>query len=105
MGRKKKVIMEEEDLESEFLPKKIKKSTPIAIHNITNIFSSFKEKTVQRAPITFNIGLSIILFFFYLSIMVVGGPAQPLLFLLIIPTLYIIARYIKLERKQNESKQ
>lgn len=84
-------------LEDEFVSKKPKRKQSL-VSKLMDHVEPQKEKVFKRAPITFNVGLAIILFLFYFSIMFVGGPANPMLFLLVIPTLYIIARYIRLER-------
>ena len=99
MGKKKK----KSDLESELPDKKRKKSS--IIDQLKDYIHPPAKTAMQKAPITFNVGLAIILFFFYLSIMIVGGISQPIIFLLILPTLYIIVRYIKLEREQSAAKQ
>lgn len=87
------------DLELELPDKKRKK--PSLISKLKDFVQPPAKAAIKKVPITFNVGLAVTLFFFYLSIMIVGGPSQPLLFLLIIPTIYIIARYIKLEREQS----
>lgn len=53
----------------------------------------------KRAPITFNVGVAIILFFSYLSITFVSMPAQPQLLLILLPTLYILVVFIRSERE------
>lgn len=52
----------------------------------------------NRVPITFNVGLAILLFFCYLSVTFVSLPTFPELLLILVPTMYILLRYIKLER-------
>jgi len=59
-----------------------------------------KRGKSKNIPVTFNVGLSVILFFIYLSVLIVGVPKAPILLLVILPTLYIIIRHIKLEREQ-----
>ena len=66
------------------------------LNTIKNLF----QKKKKDIPMTFNIGLSVLLFFCYLSIMFVSVPTAPSLLIIIIPTLYIIVRHIKLEREQ-----
>jgi hypothetical protein len=67
--------------------------------------SSFKSKLEsltrsqgKKVPITFNVGVALILFFCYLSITFVSLPTYPQLLIVLLPTLYILIRYIKLER-------
>lgn len=57
------------------------------------------DKPSKKIPITFNLGLTIILFFCYLSISIVAIPTSPALLLIILPTIYIFVRYMKLERE------
>lgn len=90
-------------LEDEFVEKKQKK-TPL-IERIRDFVQPQTNTIQKKAPVTFNVGLAIILFFFYVSIMITGGPSQPMIFLLAIPTLYILARYISLERKRYDGQQ
>ena len=73
---------------------KKKKST--LLNKIGNLFQRKKD----NIPMTFNIVLSSLLFLCYLSIMIVSVPTAPSLLIIIIPTLYIIIRHIKLEREQ-----
>lgn len=58
----------------------------------------------RKVPITFNVGVAIILFFCYLSITFVSLPAAPELLIILIPTLYILVRYIQLERETYDKK-
>lgn len=55
-------------------------------------------KPKKQAPVTFNVGIAIILFFVFLGLAVIIVPVQPMLLLLFLPTLYILIRYIKLSR-------
>jgi hypothetical protein len=52
----------------------------------------------KHTPITFNVGVAIILFFCYCAISIISVPSAPMLLLVLLPTLYILIRYIKLER-------
>ena len=68
-----------------------------------SIFSKlkgFSEGRKSNLPVTFNVGLNIILFLVYFSIMIVSVPTYPALLIIILPTLYVIVRGIKLEREQ-----
>jgi len=67
-------------------------------------FENLFQKKKQKVPLTFNVGIAIILFFCYLSITFVSLPTQPQLLIILIPTLYIIARHIKLERETRDDK-
>ena len=62
------------------------------------------SKPKNTAPITFNLGIVIILFFLYLAVTILTAPTQPLLLLIFLPTLYILARYMKLERDPDTKK-
>lgn len=84
-------------LEDEFVTRKPKK--PSVVDRLRDFAQPPTTAIQKKAPITFNVGLAVILFFFYISIMITGGPSQPVIFLLAVPTLYILARYISLERK------
>jgi Flp pilus assembly protein TadB len=55
----------------------------------------------KKVPLTFNVALSCILCLIYFSILITVGTYYPLIFIFIIPILYILARQIKLEREQN----
>ena len=96
------------DLESELPQRNPKRKKQNIFTQLINSVKSFTKKTTQRAPITFNIGLSLILFFSYISMLVVGltsGITQPIFLLLIVLTLYIIIRYVKLERERDVQQQ
>ena len=93
---------EENDLESE-LPSKKKKKNPSFIDTIKDFTKPKTKIAAKKAPVTFNLGVAVILFLFYLSIMIVSRTFAT--FLLILPTLYILARYMKLEREQSAKHQ
>jgi hypothetical protein len=93
------------DLDSELPKVKKKKKQPRFLTEIQDSFQSASSNVAKRAPITFNIGVSLILFFFYVSIMITSLPSQPILLLLILPTLYIIISHIRLERKYYKQQQ
>lgn len=59
---------------------------------------NFTKSQRKKAPVTFNVGIAIILFFIYLSVTFVSIPTFPQLLLVLVPTMYILLRYIKLER-------
>lgn len=105
MGKAKKKQAEDYSLAEEFGEKPKKKQSASIFSQIKEYISPSVQFTAKKAPITFNVGLSLILFFFYLSIMIVGGPSQPMLFLFTLPTMYILARYIQLERKRSDEQQ
>jgi hypothetical protein len=98
MGKKKKA-----GLEAEFITKKHKK--PSIFSQLKDYVQPQTQKVTSKAPVTFNVGLAVILFFLYLSIMITGGPSQPIIFLFVIPTLYVLVKYIALERKHYEREQ
>ena len=86
------------DLESELPSKKKKKQS---------LWSKIAEFTrpqtmivKKKAPLTFNVALSAALIFIYLSAMVTVGTQYPVIFIFILPVIYILARQIKLERDQ-----
>ena len=86
------------DLESELPSKKKKKQslwTKIAEFTRPQIMVVKK-----KAPLTFNVALSAALIFIYLSAMVTVGTQYPVIFIFILPVIYILARQIKLEREQ-----
>jgi uncharacterized membrane protein len=56
----------------------------------------------KHTPISFNVGVAVILFFIYLIISFVSLPAAPALLIVLIPTLYILLRYIRLERDKGD---
>lgn len=100
MSRKKK---REEDLglESELtLEEPIVRRPKVAKRSFDIVASikSFVQKPMSRAPMTFNVGIALILFFVYGSLFIVSAPSQPILFVILVPTLYILIRYIRLER-------
>lgn len=68
---------------------------------MTKLKAIFKKQG-KRAPLTFNVGIAVILFLCYLSIIFVSLPTQPQLLFILIPTLYILVRYIQLERRSHE---
>lgn len=106
MGNKKKRNLSE--LESEFMPKDKKpvKKGDSVFTKVKDYFQPDKSLNVKKkVPLTFNVGVALILFFFYFSIMITGGPSQPIIFVLAVPTLYILARYISLERKHYDVEQ
>ena len=90
--------VKEIDLESELPSKKKKKQS---------LWSKIAEFTrpqtmivKKKAPLTFNVALSAALIFIYLSAMVTVGTQDPVIFIFILPVIYILARQIKLERDQ-----
>lgn len=90
--------VKEVDLESELPHKKKKKQS---------LWSKIAEFTrpqtmvvKKKAPLTFNVALSAALIFIYLSAMVTVGTQYPVIFIFILPVIYILARQIKLERDQ-----
>ena len=90
--------VKEVDLESELPSKKKKKQS---------LWSKIAEFTrpqtmvvKKKAPLTFNVALSAALIFIYLSAMVTVGTQYPVIFIFILPVIYILARQIKLERDQ-----
>ena len=90
--------VKEIDLESELPSKKKKKQS---------LWSKIAEFTrpqtmvvKKKAPLTFNVALSAALIFIYLSVMVTVGTQYPVIFIFILPVIYILARQIKLERDQ-----
>ena len=90
--------VKEIDLESELPSKKKKKQS---------LWSKISEFTrpqtmivKKKAPLTFNVALSAALIFIYLSAMVTVGTQYPVIFIFILPVIYILARQIKLERDQ-----
>ena len=90
--------VKEIDLESELPSKKKKKQS---------LWSKIAEFTrpqtmvvKKKAPLTFNVALSAALIFIYLSAMVTVGTQYPVIFIFILPVIYILARQIKLERDQ-----
>ena len=90
--------VKEIDLESELPSKKKKKQS---------LWSKIAEFTrpqtmvvKKKAPLTFNVALSAALIFIYLSAMVTVGTQYPVIFIFILPVIYIVARQIKLERDQ-----
>lgn len=99
MGKKKK----EDEVE---LPKELRdeltgKSKPSIIKQLSKkLIKPHKEKV----PLTFNTGVAILLFFCYLSITLVSVTTQPQLLIILIPTLYVLVRYIKLEREKYDQK-
>lgn len=89
---------ESEDVETFKFPEEEKKPKTSILKRIFDT-SSIKIRK-ERMPVTFNVGLSIILFFCYLSIFFVIVPNEPIILLVLLPTLYILAHHIKLEREQ-----
>ena len=90
--------VKEVDLESE-LPSKKKKKQSLW----TKIAEFTRPQTMivkKKAPLTFNVALSAALIFIYLSAMVTVGTQYPVIFIFILPVIYILARQIKLERDQ-----
>ena len=60
-----------------------------------------KTDSGKRVPITFNVGIAIILFFVYVVITFLSLTMTPILLLILLPTLYVLLRYIKLERSHH----
>ena len=90
--------VKEIDLESE-LPSKKKKKQSL----MSQFMELVKPQTMvvkKKAPLTFNVALSAALIFIYLSAMVTVGTQYPVIFIFILPVIYILARQIKLERDQ-----
>ncbi len=90
--------VKEIDLESE-LPSKKKKKQSLW----TKLTEFVRPQTMivkKKAPLTFNVALSAALIFIYLSAMVTVGTQYPVIFIFILPVIYILARQIKLERDQ-----
>ncbi len=90
--------VKEIDLESE-LPSKKKKKQSLW----TKLTEFTRPQTMvvkKKAPLTFNVALSAALIFIYLSAMVTVGTQYPIIFIFILPVIYILARQIKLERDQ-----
>jgi hypothetical protein len=86
------------DLESE-LPSKKKKKQSL----LSKIVEFARPQTImvkKKAPLTFNIVLSVALIFIYLNVLVMIGAQVPLIFVFILPIVYILVRQIKLEREQ-----
>ena len=90
-----------EDLESE-LPQKKKKNQSLMSKIWVKIVESMSQQTplMKKIPLTFNVVLSGALILVYISIMIAIGTFHPIVFFFILPILYILARQIKLERKQ-----
>lgn len=99
MGKKKS--KEEVEFEIDDDPKKGPSIISRLISSIKDSFGgSFGDHSLRKsAPMTFNLGVAIILFFAYLSITIVCIPSQPQLLIVLVPTVYILIRYIKLERE------
>lgn len=72
----------------------------------SSFIDKLKEKVIkpnkQKVPLTFNTGVALLLFFCYLSITFVCIPTQPQLLLILVPTLYVLIRHIRLEREKYE---
>jgi hypothetical protein len=68
---------------------------PTVAERIQKILKTERKK---RTPITFNVGVAMLLVVAYLAITVMSVPEAPFLLLVLLPTLYILIRYIKLER-------
>ena len=61
-----------------------------------------RQKVFQpRKSLSFNVGVAIILFFIYSLITLVSIVSFVYALLVLIPTLYILIRYIKLERENS----
>jgi len=93
--KKKKTKLPDLDFEED-----VKKKT-----SFISKLKKFAEGPKRKVPITFNLGLAIILFFCYLSVTFVSIPTTPALLIVLLPTLYILLRYIKLERDTYDEKQ
>jgi len=89
-------INEENEEESVKYPKEKKLSF---LEKIKKIFKK-RDSKIKGVPVTFNVGLSVILFVIYFMVLIVGMQRDPYLLFIIIPTLYILIRHIKLEREQ-----
>lgn len=106
MGKKKK---KKDDSDFGPISESIEKKKP-------SIIDKFREKFIKpqkkKLPITFNVGVAILLFVCYFSVLMVSIPMYALtepavLFILLfvlVPTLYILIRYIILEREKYEQK-
>lgn len=107
MPRKKKLIKTEE-LKPLFELEKGKKKEKRKSRLFNKIAAWLKRKPdttlSKKIPLTFNVGLAIILFFIYLSILFVVVSSFPAIIFLILPTLYILVKYIKLERETYEQR-
>ena len=89
-------INKEDEEESVKYPEEKK---PSILEKIREIFKK-RDSKVKGVPVTFNVGLSVILFVIYFMVLIVGMQRDPYLLFIIIPTLYILIRHIKLEREQ-----
>ena len=89
-------INKEDEEESVKYPKEKK---PSFLEKIREIFKK-RDSKIKGVPVTFNVGLSVILFVVYFIVLIVGMQRDPYLLFIIIPTLYILIRHIKLEREQ-----
>jgi len=91
MGKKRKKL----DFEPDTKP-------PSAFSEFLSKLREYIKKPIQRAPMTFNLGVAVILFFCYISIIIVRPQLEILL--IFIPTLYIIICYMRLEREKYNEK-
>ena len=93
------VIPEEEEEKEE------EEDKPSLLDQIRDAVSvSYNPFSKPRVPLTFGMGVAIILFFTYLSIAFVCLQNYPFLLFIIIPTLWALARLIKLERERYEER-
>ena len=82
----------------EELPIKTKKKKSLT----DKVFEYIKPQTTvfqRKAPLTFNVALSVALIFVYLSVAITVGPLSPIILIFVLPVLYILARQVKLERE------
>jgi len=60
-------------------------------------------KVDRRVPVTFNVGVAVLLIIAYLGLAFVSVPIALYLLVILLPTIYIFIRYIQLERcKKND---
>jgi uncharacterized membrane protein len=108
MGKDKKIVDELKhlsDIEKEEEEKsKTKKTEKKKQQSPKFTFKNPLKKQTKKVPLTFNIGLAVILFLSYLSVAFVSLPTFPQLLIIILPTLYILIKYIKLERELYDQK-
>lgn len=124
MTKKKR---EEKKKESETFPQYREEPKPTLIQQIQHLFKSKPKKDVideenpptkkrfedffknnessakKKIPITFNVGLAIMLFLTYLSVILVSLPSQPIVLVVAVPTLYLLVVFIRNERRRVES--
>lgn len=72
-----------------------------------NPFNKLREWSKPKKsdiPISFNVGLTILLLFIYISVVVVSFSSYPMLSLVLLPSIYVFLVFIKHERERSNER-